>query len=304
MGLSFLSSSETYAWSPPTQVPTNANSLGPLSVSSVTQSKIAGLIFNSAGATYGLLVPYGKVGIGTLIPSNLFEVANPTSSTVSVSPCQIYCNTNIASRWATTEEMTGGYSFTPSYDGFITKLWMMVSTSNTSRIFYLRLYDESTANVLASANVTSSQAYTWISTNITPVFVSVGKKYIVAVGGSGLMGTSPALCCSFGFPKYDVNFVMNYTVFSYGRNTFPGPSSSQAWGLADVTFSPAQAPFFGVKSDGHVGIGKQNPLPLLSVAGGIQPSDDSASCVTAKAGTLRWHSNVMEICNGSAWIAI
>ena len=55
---------------------------------------------------------------------------------------------------------------------------------------------------------------------------------------------------------------------------------------------------------GKVGIGTITPASALSVAGGIQVADDTGACTTAKAGTVRWHNTVMEVCTGAAWVNI
>ena len=69
----FVSFAQT--WTGPTQVPPSGNVAAPLNVSSSAQSKEAGLLLNTGGAANGLLVSSGKVGIGTLNPSELLEVA-------------------------------------------------------------------------------------------------------------------------------------------------------------------------------------------------------------------------------------
>ncbi|HEU0080553.1 MAG TPA: hypothetical protein VFQ72_00810 [Candidatus Paceibacterota bacterium] len=55
---------------------------------------------------------------------------------------------------------------------------------------------------------------------------------------------------------------------------------------------------------GKVGIGTANPAASLSVAGGVQFGDDAATCVSAKAGTLRYHSQALQYCDGSSWTSI
>jgi hypothetical protein len=64
------------------------------------------------------------------------------------------------------------------------------------------------------------------------------------------------------------------------------------------------APVFSILSNGNTGVGTGNPASKLSVAGGMQIGDDSGSCVSAKAGTLRWHDAAIQICDGSAWTSL
>jgi hypothetical protein len=60
----------------PTQAPPGGNASAPLNISSVAQTKTGGISLNTGNATYGLLVPYGKVGFGTLTPGGIFDVAS------------------------------------------------------------------------------------------------------------------------------------------------------------------------------------------------------------------------------------
>jgi len=52
---------------------------------------------------------------------------------------------------------------------------------------------------------------------------------------------------------------------------------------------------------GKVGFGTIAPVSQLSVAGGIQVGDDTATCTSGKYGTLRWHNSVIEVCGGGTW---
>ena len=54
---------------------------------------------------------------------------------------------------------------------------------------------------------------------------------------------------------------------------------------------------------GNVGIGTSTPRSKLEVSGGIQIGDDSVSCNSTKAGTLRYVSSLVEYCNGVTWQA-
>ncbi|MEK7607758.1 MAG: hypothetical protein AAB484_02465 [Patescibacteria group bacterium] len=292
----FAGSLSTYAWNPPSQSPTGANSSGPITTSSVTQTKLGGLILNSGGATDGLFIAKGNVGFGILTPSNPFEIWNTTT------PCISGCNTSTG-RWIYSGIHSGGYRFSPSVDGLITQLWMFVS--NTSEVFYLRLIDVSTGAILASKNLTSSQPFTWISADITPVNVLAGREYIVAVGGNEITATNPPFTNnkSFPFSIQDSGITITQSVYSLAKDTsvFSSGSYEYGFGLVDVTFSKIT---FTVKSSGLVGIGTRTPTSKLSIVGGIQPGDvPDSECVSNTAGTVRWHSNLLSVCNGSAWIS-
>jgi len=58
----------------PTGSPTSYNAPAPLDTSSNANAKVGGLLLNSGGATNGLLVQYGKVGIGTTNPGYKLDV--------------------------------------------------------------------------------------------------------------------------------------------------------------------------------------------------------------------------------------
>lgn len=68
-------------WSNPTQSPTGGNTSAPINVSGNAQDKSGGLILNSGGATNALLIPYGKVGVGTISPGYKLQVGNAGDGT-------------------------------------------------------------------------------------------------------------------------------------------------------------------------------------------------------------------------------
>ena len=67
------------AWTLSTQTPTNGNSAPPLNTGSLGQFKAGGLILNTISLVHGLIVSSGKVGIGTITPNSVFEIASTTS---------------------------------------------------------------------------------------------------------------------------------------------------------------------------------------------------------------------------------
>ena len=64
-----------FAYTEPTANPPVGNVFVPLNVSSSPQVKVGGLVLNTGGATYGLAVDQGNVGIGTTTPSTKLQVA-------------------------------------------------------------------------------------------------------------------------------------------------------------------------------------------------------------------------------------
>lgn len=55
---------------------------------------------------------------------------------------------------------------------------------------------------------------------------------------------------------------------------------------------------------GEVGIGTDTPASLLDVAGGVRIGDDAGVCTTAKEGTLRFSSSMIQLCTQNAWVDI
>ena len=56
-----------------------------------------------------------------------------------------------------------------------------------------------------------------------------------------------------------------------------------------------------VENDGKIGVGVTEPQSAFHVSGGLQIEDDTGDCVEGKAGTLRWHENNIELCDGTEW---
>ncbi len=62
-------------WTAAPSNPPSSNATAPLNVGSSAQSKVAGLLLNTGGATNGLIVQYGRVGIDTTSPSYPLDVS-------------------------------------------------------------------------------------------------------------------------------------------------------------------------------------------------------------------------------------
>jgi len=59
--------------------PPNCNVPAPINVGDLSQQKIGPLVINTGNAPTGLLVPLGRVGIGTISPAGVFQVNQPTT---------------------------------------------------------------------------------------------------------------------------------------------------------------------------------------------------------------------------------
>ncbi len=70
----FACSKDIHAWIEPSTLPPATDLTAPINSSAIGQSKIGGLILNLGGATHGLIVKYGLVGIGTNNPQSALDV--------------------------------------------------------------------------------------------------------------------------------------------------------------------------------------------------------------------------------------
>ncbi|MDE1874923.1 MAG: hypothetical protein KGH68_02560 [Patescibacteria group bacterium] len=82
MVFGFAAATAAYAqtWNSPTQSPPNGNTSSPIDVSGAAQSKSAGIILNTGGATNGLIVQYGRVGIDQTSPSHTLDVSGDVNA--------------------------------------------------------------------------------------------------------------------------------------------------------------------------------------------------------------------------------
>jgi len=62
------------AWVEPDQMPPGGNIAAPLNTGNVGQTKLGGLILNTGGSVYGLIVQNGNSGFGTTTPTEKVEI--------------------------------------------------------------------------------------------------------------------------------------------------------------------------------------------------------------------------------------
>ncbi len=67
---------------------------------------------------------------------------------------------------------------------------------------------------------------------------------------------------------------------------------------------PDGAEVYYSNSDARVGFGVTSPRAAVDINGGIKVSDDPDVCSSEKTGTIRWHANALEVCDGNQWVAI
>ena len=80
----FAAALQATAFTNPTSNPTAGNVDAPLNTGSIFQTKTGGVVLNTGGATYGLSVAQGNVGIGTLTPAFKLDVSGKIHATDDV----------------------------------------------------------------------------------------------------------------------------------------------------------------------------------------------------------------------------
>lgn len=80
----FAAALQATAFTNPTSNPTAGNVDAPLNTGGIFQTKQGGVILNTNGATYGLSVAQGNVGIGNLTPAFKLDVAGKIHATDDV----------------------------------------------------------------------------------------------------------------------------------------------------------------------------------------------------------------------------
>jgi uncharacterized repeat protein (TIGR02543 family) len=141
------------------------------------------------------------------------------------------CNIITSPTCGAHNDYTMGYKFTPNTNGQITNLCGYFNGTKT-----VKLYDSS-YTILASASVTSSNS--WSCTSITPVSITSGSIYYVAVDLGGIGGCYQT---SISLPAACGNIVINANVYQSPSGTFNASHNeftTYMYGIADVVFSPS-----------------------------------------------------------------
>ena len=87
IGAAFLSVGiQAFAFTQPASAPPTGDAYAPIDTGSAAQAKTGGLLLNTGGAANGLIVQYGKVGIGTVSPGMALEVAGTIKAGTTPNP--------------------------------------------------------------------------------------------------------------------------------------------------------------------------------------------------------------------------
>jgi len=141
-------------------------------------------------------------------------------------------STNIAYNYAM------GYHFTPLVNGQVTGVGGYFNGTKT-----VKLFNKTTGTLLASATVTA--ANTWAYTPITPVNVTAGTTYTIAVylagsGGSSRSSLSPVLPRTFGDIRIEGS---TYALTSTTPTAVPTNTiTTTMYGQADIQFVSGTTP--------------------------------------------------------------
>ncbi len=87
-----------------------------------------------------------------------------------------------------------------------------------------------------------------------------------------------------------------------------GPAGPVAGSNSQLIYNnngdPAGAELYYDNTTGKMGVGTIQPRSALHVSGGVQIEDDTEPCTAEKAGTIRWHDDTLQVCNGNQWSAV
>lgn len=97
------------AWVEPSSMPPGGNIAAPLNTGNVGQAKQGGLTLNIGGATYGLIIDKGLVGIGTTAPGEKLEVNGNIKLTGDGNGNPIFKITNVLNPVNASDVATKGY---------------------------------------------------------------------------------------------------------------------------------------------------------------------------------------------------
>ena len=128
-----------------------------------------------------------------------------------------------------------GYKFTPQANGTVTKLGGYFNGTKT-----LRLWRVSSGELLGKVSV-SDPDNSWAYADITPVTVTSGVQYFVAVA---LAGSGGAYKSGRSYPTTYGNIRIDKSSYkyTYDSDTYPSPFTGESiydmYGMADITFVP------------------------------------------------------------------
>jgi hypothetical protein len=256
------------AWTDPTESPPNGNLPAPINVGRLGQTKTGGLILNTGGAKYGLIVATGSVGIGVTEPSEKLDVNGYVKGT------GLCIGNDCRTAWP-----SGGGSGITSINGqtgpAITLSAGSGVTISTPSANNIQISATGSGGVGGSG--TTNYISKWTSSS------SLGNSIVYDNGTNvGIGTTNPSY-------KLDVNGYVKGTGLCIGndcRTTWPsggGSGGDSYWALSGSNIYNTNF--------GNVGIGTKTPSAKLDVAGRLalsgleSPGYGGASAGVAIIGT-------------------
>ncbi len=227
--VSFGANALAQSFTEPSSPPPQNNADAPLDVSANSQSKSAGLLLNTGGATNGLLVQYGNVGIGTTTPSHPLTIDSPATDTF----LQIYNSTAGGHAWNLISDGTGSLNPAGSF-----AIQDQTVGSGVTRFI---IGPSGNVGINTTTPATALDVYADWNTSSPPVpgkvgaaaYCDVNGNNCIVPGAGGLGGLSPV-----GVLHWDNNWTGNnfwcdtgYTLRWYHYN---GNSSNNATWAACV----------------------------------------------------------------------
>ena len=172
-----------------------------------------------------------------------------------------------------------GYDFIANSDGHIVKLGGLFRGTKE-----VRLYDAA-GNVLARTRVAGNN--NWAYSDITPVAVTAGEKYTVAVNTG--WGGGASMHYGRGFPDFPLSagdITMLRPVFGFGSKKPTNSLYNQMWGQADVGFVSIDDPINNNSDIAVEGIFPESPLyiNLMPSTDPIEPTVVEATLVMSNNG--------------------
>ncbi|WP_156827207.1 beta strand repeat-containing protein [Hyphomicrobium zavarzinii] len=197
----------------------------------------------------------------------------------------------------------GAGNFGIYHSGFGYRLYITSPTGNVG-IGHNMLTPNATLQVSGSFIVSSTQQ----ASDAPGLFVGTnGKVGIGTVGGSGALEVSGGAVVLEG--PFDGNNRIIFKPSGSSGNTWELYPSTDNIGLYDRTNSVYR---WRMSNGGNLGIGTNNPLAKLDVAGTISATDaiqvgpSTLSCGAGILGALRYSStsNTLQVCNSLGWVSL